>query len=296
MSSIQSIVVPVDFSEPSRAALARAAVLAERLDASIHLVHAARFPMPAIAHEFSIPEPAWETVRDAAQQEVDRLAAGLLERGLKVSREVSDRDTVDAIGAAVEKHGAGLIVMGTHGHRGVEHFLLGSVAERVIRTSAVPVMAVKENTDVAGTPIRKIMLATDFSEPSHQARDFAVELAKATDAPIELFHSVAVPTQFFASYDVAPPGDLLDDIRDSAASRLSESAKAIAARGVQVETRLVEGPASEAISDAATKTAADVIVMGTRGNSGLRHVLLGSVAERTLRRAPCSVIAVRPTE
>lgn len=296
MSQIQSIVVPVDFSPPSRAAVARASTLAEQLGASVHLVHAARYPMPAIAHEFAIPEPAWETVRDAAQAEVDRMAVGLEERGLRVTREVSDLDTVEAIETATKQHDAGLIVMGTHGHSGVQRLVIGSVAERVIRTATVPVMAVKEAGEDASVPVHKILLATDFSEPSRQARDFAVELALATGAAIELFHAVAIPTQFFASYDVAPPGDLLDELRVSAESRLKQSAEAISGRGVTVAMRLVEGVASEAISDAAAKTEADVIVMGTRGNSGLRHVLLGSVAERTLRRAPCSVIATRTVE
>ncbi len=296
MSPIQSIVVPVDFSEPSRAALARARGLAGPLDATLHLVHAAHFPTPSLGHEFAIPEPAWEAVRGAANKRVDEMADALEADGLRVTREVSDRNAAEAIERSVRTHSADLVVMGTHGHRGLQHFLLGSVAERVIRTAAVPVMAVPGAAEAADTPLRRILFATDFSPASLGARDFAVSLAGALDAALDIVHVVATPTQFFASYEVAPPAGLIDEIRNNARGRIEETAAWASERGVRAETRLVEGVASEAIVETAVKTEADAIVMGTRGSTGLRHVVLGSVAERTLRRAQCPVVAVRNAE
>lgn len=296
MSRIESILVPTDFSEPSRAALTQASGLAATLGATIHLLHAAHFPTPSMGHEFAIPEPAWDAVRDAARKRVEEVARRLEGRGHRVTREVSERNAVDAIEEAIRRRHADLVVMGTHGHRGLQHVFLGSVTERVVRSAAVPVMAVPASAEVSERPTRRILFATDFSKASLDARDVAVSLASELGATLEIVHAVATPTQFFASYEVAPPAGLIDEIRDGARTRMDELARWVAERGVNAETRIVEGVASESIVDAARKTEADTIVMGTRGHSGLRHVLLGSVAERTLRQAPCPVVTVRSAE
>ncbi len=296
MARIESIVAPVDFSEPSRAAITQASGLAASLGATIHLIHAAHFPTPSLGHEFAIPEPAWEAVRDAAQKRVEEIARQLESRGRRVTREVSDRSPVDAIEETVRRRNGDLVVMGTHGHRGLQHVFLGSVTERVLRSAAIPVMAVPASAEVSEQPTRRLLFATDFSPASLGARDFAVSFASDLGASLEIVHAIATPTQFFASYEVAPPAGLIDEIRDGARTRIDELAGWVSERGVSVETRIVEGAASESIIDAARKAKADAIVMGTRGHSGLRHVLLGSVAEQTLRQAPCPVVAVRSAE
>ncbi len=293
---IRTIVVPVDFSQPSHAAVRRASSIAERHGAALHLLHAVRCPAPAMSHEFAIPGPEFEKIRDAAQQRVDRIAARLEGHGLRVTREVSEHSTADAIAAAVEHYDAELIVMGTHGHSGFQHFVLGSVAERVVRTSKVPVMAVKEDEERAARPIRRILFATDFSEPAARAREFAVALARDGGAEIRLAHVVPHPTHYLAPYDIAAPEPLADQLHQAAEDKLQREAAAIAEQGVEVSKILADGVPAEAISEAAAKFDADAIVMGTRGNTGLRHVLLGSVAERTLQNARCSVVVVRPRE
>jgi len=139
-------------------------------------------------------------------------------------------------------------------------------------------------------PTKTLLVALDFSESSDAALAFAVDLAKATGARLELFHAYHLPIG--VDYDVSLPGELLPRVRDAAAARLDEAAEKVRAEGIEGRGHVAEGVASEAICDAAKRLGADLIVMGTRGRSGLEHVLLGSVAEHTLRIAPCPVVTV----
>lgn len=292
MSFIKSIVLPVDFSAPSRAAAARAALLARSLDASLHVVHGAHFPRPEISQEFAIPGLSWEALQEAAHKEVSQVSAGLRERGAEVSEEVSELDPIEAIRRAVDRHDADLVVMGTHGRSGFQHILFGSVAELTVRTSSCPVWTVKEDEDRAGDPIEGILVATDFSDHAAAALDFAIDLARPLGARIELTHVFSIPAHYFTPYGVAPADALVTELIESAKTMLRECAVAISSEGVEVESHFRRAAASVAISELAAEVEADVIVMGTRGNTGLKYVFLGSVAERTLRLAPCSVVTV----
>jgi nucleotide-binding universal stress UspA family protein len=142
-------------------------------------------------------------------------------------------------------------------------------------------------------PIRRILVATDFSEHSARALGAAVDLAVRFGAEIDVVHAFDLPIPLLTPYEVAVPDSYLDQTRNAAAQKLAAAAEEVSARGVEVKTHLREVPAAPAIAQAAEDLGADLIVMGTRGNTGLKHVLLGSVAERTLRLAPCSVLAVK---
>jgi nucleotide-binding universal stress UspA family protein len=145
-------------------------------------------------------------------------------------------------------------------------------------------------------PIRKILVATDFSQYSARALEAAVELAVQFGAEVDVVHAFDLPIPLVTPYEVAIPDSYLDETRNAAAQKLAAAAEEVSARGIEVRTHLREVPAAPAIAKAAEDFAADLIVMGTRGNTGLKHVLLGSVAERTLRLAPCSVLAVKGDE
>jgi nucleotide-binding universal stress UspA family protein len=142
-------------------------------------------------------------------------------------------------------------------------------------------------------PIQRILVATDFSEHSGHALEAAVEFALRFGAEIDVVHAFDLPMPLVTPYEVAVPDSYLDETRNAAAQKLAAAAEQVSARGIEVKTHLREVPAAPAIAQAAEDLASDLIVMGTRGNTGLKHVLLGSVAERTLRLAPCSVLAVK---
>lgn len=142
-------------------------------------------------------------------------------------------------------------------------------------------------------PINKMLVATDFSPPSDHAVNAAIELAKATGATIDLVHAFDMPVPLVTPYEVAIPTDFIAEAREVATSRLKACEEKVRAAGVEVRAHLSEVPAAPALVEAARDLGSDLIVMGTRGHTGLKHILLGSVAERTLRSAPCSVLTVK---
>ena len=144
MTIPRTILVPTDFSEDADHALAYGVELAKRLDATIHLVHAVAFPPVATSDmAFVNVAPILESSKQSAQAAFDTRAAGYRDRfAISSTRiEIGDpRDVIDQVACAI---GADLIIMGTHGRRGLRRMLMGSVAESVIRTAPCPVLTVR---------------------------------------------------------------------------------------------------------------------------------------------------------
>lgn len=141
--------------------------------------------------------------------------------------------------------------------------------------------------------LHTILVALDFSEPSQAALASAIELAKQSGARLVVFHAFELPIPAVSPYEVAIPTAYLDETRRAAEAQLARAVERAREAGVQVESRLGEGPAAHAIASAAEDAGADLLVIGTHGHTGLKHLLLGSVAERALRHAPCSVLTVK---
>jgi universal stress protein A len=140
---------------------------------------------------------------------------------------------------------------------------------------------------------RSVLVPVDFSDHASGAMDLAIELARGSGGTIHLLHAYEVPLGTIPPYGVAVPESLVAQVRDAAARRLEKAAHKVSAAGLGCETHVVHGPAADAIAEAAQRVHADLIVMGTRGHTGLKHVLLGSVAERAVRLAPCPVLTTR---
>jgi nucleotide-binding universal stress UspA family protein len=139
----------------------------------------------------------------------------------------------------------------------------------------------------------KILVAVDFSETSDRALETAIVYAKQFGASLDLIHAFTLPVAFVSPYEVAIPEGFFDDARKAATKTLNEKLATVEAAGIQATGTLVEEQATKAISDFVEQQGTDLLIMGTRGHTGLKHVLLGSVAERTLHRAGCSVLVVK---
>lgn len=140
---------------------------------------------------------------------------------------------------------------------------------------------------------RNIVVAVDFSENSDTSFGTALELAKQYGAKLHIVHAFAYPVALVSPYEVSLPVDFLDSARGEAKQKLEAAADKAGADRLDVEWHFEEGAAAAAIVKVAAETNADLVVIGTRGNTGLKHVVLGSVAERTVRTAPCSVLTVK---
>jgi nucleotide-binding universal stress UspA family protein len=137
---------------------------------------------------------------------------------------------------------------------------------------------------------RTILVATDFSDGSDEALSQAIEVAKPDKAAVEILHVIELAEEFpfRTAYLDADYGALYASVD----RRLSERAARVAAAGLECTTKIVEGGAVPEITGRGRAIGADLIVVGTHGRTGIAHAMLGSVAERVVRRASCPVLTV----
>jgi nucleotide-binding universal stress UspA family protein len=144
------------------------------------------------------------------------------------------------------------------------------------------------------TGFRRILVAVDFSDCSQRALEIATRLARRFEAELHVLHCYATPGAIVSYEGVVVPKGFDRQLREAAGQKLSAWCEKARASGRAVHEHLSARGPDEEIAATAEKLGADLIVIGTRGLGGLRSLLLGSVAERTLRIAPCAVMTVRP--
>jgi nucleotide-binding universal stress UspA family protein len=194
------------------------------------------------------------------------------------------------VAMADDQH-ASLVVVSSRG-AAAQSRALGSVASRVVRYAHGPVLVAR-----ASKTAGRILAATDFSDPALPAVAAAAAEARASGAKLTLLHAVDLYPRhaigwgapFGASW-VVPPEELVADVKRGAEEALRAELQRF---GVEGDTRAAVGDAPTAILEAARELQPDLIVVATRGRTGLRRMVLGSVAERVVTEATCSVLAVR---
>lgn len=290
MLSIRRILWPTDFSKGADRAFSHAAALASWHDAELHVLHVVEDRGTAAPDaEFPIPESTLSGLLSAdgdPPQHVD------LEGLPLVQEEREHASPAEAIVEYTEEHEIDLVVAGTRGRRGLQRMLIGSVAEEVLRTAPCPVLTVRgEHDDTPGWAVRNILVPIDFSDASLDALRHAKELALTYGAQITLLHAVE-EVVYPSAYGVEPanlPGpQVIDRVEDN----LAELARTeIGYEHVVVQASV--GYAPSVILDYAESNEVDLVVIATHGRTGLERMLLGSVAERVVRRAPAPVFAVK---
>lgn len=290
-----TILVATDFSDTAAAATDWAIEIARECEARIVLVHG--LPLHGPVTDF-LPSPPdlEEHLQGVAVERLGELAAELSERGVEVEPQLAIGIPSEAIVRVAEEIEADLIVIGTTGQSGLAHLLLGSTAERVVQHAPCPVLSVHPEDKAAHRPIRCILLPTDFSKDAVTTAQTAIDVLACRPRRLTLLHAFHLPVEYTA-YGTIPTGLAFDDdVGSVAEERLTELADALSSEGITVETLAREGYPPEVILSVAAEIEADVIAMGTHGRSGLRHLLLGSNAERVVQRAPCPVLTVRHLE
>ncbi len=147
----------------------------------------------------------------------------------------------------------------------------------------------------------RILAPVDFSKCSRSALNYAISLAHQLGAKLRIVHICEVPALVSPDLVVTIPDQptqtISEWVRNEADSGMAEFMAELAIPdGVEIETKLIAGDAPERIAKEATEYDADLIVMGTHGRKGMAHLIMGSVAERTLRIAPCPVLTIRSNE
>jgi nucleotide-binding universal stress UspA family protein len=252
---------------------------------------------------------AFDQVREEAKSYLENLARRLRDRGARVRIHVGEGVPEEMILDAAADERATMIAMTTHGRTGFARWSMGSVAEKVVRASTVPVLLVRtfrrspngemQPAPAQELPFRRILVPVDGSGPSLASVGPALEFGKLTGAEIVVLHvrppeipphavlpgmEAAVPVQ-----RPPRPGAAEDPVAAQAADRFRAS-------GLKVVPVSVEGDAAAEILDRSAAQEVDLIVMGTHGRSGASRWLTGSVAERVLRASTVPILLVRSSE
>ena len=294
---MRTILVGVDFSSESEIAIAHALELARRMGTTLTLAVATYVPdgteglVPSQYATYTRYAEVLEVRLGEEREKLDVLRARYSGRGVELSQILLDGLPEDQIPAASKQLGAVLTVVGTHGRTGFRRLSLGSVAEKIVRGEERPVLVARGDAPAGG--YRHVVVGLDFSIPSRKA----VQAARSYLAPggkLELVHCWQLPAWAFASLAPMPDNlgqmqaELIDGIVKTGKQWLAELGELDA----DVSFHSVESSPAAGLDDWARTRGADLIVVGSHGHRGLRRWLIGSVAEATVRHAPCSVAVV----
>jgi nucleotide-binding universal stress UspA family protein len=299
MSQIRRILFPTDFSDCAEATLPHALFLAESLPAELHLLNA------LVLQEFGIEDPAAllvppeeieEKLAELSLPHLEKVRAAGARRQLTIlEAQKRGRAPGPVILDYASEHDIDMIVMGTHGRRGLRRFFLGGVAQEVVRLAPCPVLTAR---DAAQTPVDKIdriVVPVDYSDACRTAIAWARTMAASYGADIELLH-VAEPHYLPYQYGAAPMtahttglGEQLQEARES----LQRFAEQVPEIDETWERSVTSGrPASE-IVQFTEQGRADLIVIASHGLTGVDRLLLGSTTEEVVRTSPVPVLTVR---
>ena len=144
--------------------------------------------------------------------------------------------------------------------------------------------------------VRQILVAVDFSEHAEPVIEWGIHLAEEHGSRLILLHAYHLPVEFQQLEGAYLPQEFWANVKAEAQQHLAKYSEEISRKGVEVETVVREGYPATVIEEEAARQNADLVVIGTRGLSGIKHLLLGSIAERVVQKAPCPVLTVKIPE
>lgn len=295
MKHLKTIVIGIDFSDSSARALAEAARIANAQNAELVCLHV--FEQRIMDDMSSYQGFNRDGVLDATVHRLETFVAATIgtAHGLRPRIAVGHpfKETV----RVVEEVGAGLLVLGARGHQQRDETKTGTIATRCVRMAPVDVLLVRKEQE---EPFRRIVACIDFSENSIKAAREAVALAVQDKSALD-FVSI-YESSLLAAADIGglgpalPPMDstgvvkaLGDHLDELAATFTKETPD------LKIATRVIErAGATRGLVDYLNEVGADLAVLGTRGRTGLKALLLGTTAERLMHEAPCSALVVKP--
>jgi len=285
------IVCATDFDEASGVAVRYAASIARAWGASLDLLHAWFSPDELPDDIAASRADVIAASRAKGHARLDAAVAELGAQGVKASAALLEGAPERAIPEYATARGASLLVIGTHAAAGLKHALVGSVAERILRVSSVPVLVVPKDVRVdegAKFAPREILVPTDLSHGSADALRKALALGERSGARVVLLHAWDVPPYYFEDGKALDEtaqrmpkhvADWLDETFDESVDFAEHDFQQIVRRG----------DPHDAIAETCAIRQPDLLVMATAGRRGLEHLMLGSVT-------PCSRCDGRPDD
>ncbi len=292
----RKIVIPLDGSALGERVLAHLPLLASPAETDLVLVSVVESWRYATAGgDFAIPSLIAD-VRSGAEAYIEQQRAHLQSVGYRVGAHIVDGDAAQTILATATEAGADLIAMSTHGHSGFVRWALGSVAERVIHETTLPVFLVRATTAVPSGKIQSIVVPLDGSANAEQALPAAQSLAQATGAHVlllQVIQSMDEGSRKMLFADEAMAETTFAQWRTTAEHYLAQIAAQWQNAGVTTEYRVLFGDPDQTILQVVADETVDLIVMTTHGRTGIKRWFYGSVANKVLRGVSCPLLLVR---
>jgi nucleotide-binding universal stress UspA family protein len=283
----EEILFPVDGSDGAAEVLHHASELAHWADATVRLLYVADTTRDSVT---VVEGHTVDALVRRGEDVVEEAAKTLETLGVSYDTDVVQGNPAPTIVEYAERYDQDLIVMPTRGREGVSRHLLGSVSEKVVRLSSVPVLTVRMRPDETLVfPYRTVLVPTDGSGAATRAADHLCSLAAALGATV---HVLSVVDDAALGPDVR--STITTEKNEALAREAVDAVAATAdAHGVgDVVTHVEHGSPVETILEVVGANDVHLVGMGTTGRRGTDRILLGSVAERTVRAAPVPVITV----
>jgi nucleotide-binding universal stress UspA family protein len=299
MTTYKNILVPVDFSEPSKKAVTYGLTLADQLRARLVIAHIVP-ESTALAYAFPTQTNEIEKDQeDKARAEIQRLLPLQYREKYAIQMIVRTGTIETELLRIVNDERADLVVMGTHGRGNPGRWLLGSVTERLLRKLPVPVLTVSHIGEEAHTielvSLERIVYATDLFENTDAGLESAHALSYGAGAQFTVMHCVYYRDRMWWAPSAIPD---FDNLRTKFLAEMRQKVDAVISRAgmpeIPIEFLVVEGKPYEKILQTASDHAAGIIVMNLQSKSTLERALIGSTAERVVRLSSIPVLSVPP--
>lgn len=293
------ILVPLDGSELAEQALPPALTIAHKANELILLNAPMVSPaLTSLVYTYDVPnlDISIDHLRAQAERYLALQKAELKREGLTIHNEVVPGDAASIIIDTAIAEDVDLIVMSTHGYTGLDHLVMGSVTERVLRQAPCPVLVVRD-----ARPIEHVLITLDGSELAESAIEPGLEMAKRFAADVTLLRAKEPRTQpsyrMINELEGIEPGlgtHMVEDYYSEVDSYLLRQQHRYQEENCEVSTIATIGNPAKVIRDYVTTNDIDLVVIATHGRTGLRRWVYGSVAEKVLRGLDAAVLVIRP--
>ncbi|WP_049996670.1 universal stress protein [Halococcus sediminicola] len=284
-----TILVPTDGSTGAEAAAQHALALADAFDGRVRFLSVVGESNSSGLDSLTGRK---EVLDEEATDALETLEALAAETDVPFETALEHGVVHETILDDAAEHGVDLVAMGTHGRTGLQRVLIGSVTERVGRTSDVPVFTTRREPD-GDASYGDVLIPTDGSDAASAAVEHGLAIAERYGGTVHAL-SVVDLSSLAGSYDVGPGiSTVLDAWADDCERAVGAVAEAAETRDVDVVTDVVQGTPYRAITDYVEEEGIDLVTMGTHGRTGIERYLVGSVTERVVRTSTVPVLTAR---
>ena len=300
--TIDTVLIPTDGSDPAEAAARRGFDLAAQCTADIHVLSVADSSIATGAGYSGDSRSIRQRLRETATARATSLRDEAAERGLDATAATREGIPAKEIADYADEHDIDTIAIGTSGRGGVARAVVGSVADKVVRTASVPVLTIgPEAADITEgeSTVDSILLPTDGSETAMAAARLGLEFAADLEATVHLLSVIdSDRDRVLSTLSGSDSGADLDadERREDVIDALETLATDARSLGLDVVTETSTGRPADEIVDYAASASIDLIAMGTAGRGGFDRYLLGSVTDSVVRTATVPVLTIRANE